>query len=57
MATESARVAFLTRYGEAFVPKGDSALQDGDQLHLFITRGDVERVERFLAAPPPSESS
>ncbi|HWC35912.1 MAG TPA: TrkA family potassium uptake protein [Mycobacteriales bacterium] len=55
LATESARVAFLTRYGEAFVPKGDTALQDGDQLHIFVTRGDIERTEQFLAAPPPSE--
>jgi trk system potassium uptake protein len=52
LATETSRVAFLTRYGEAFVPKGDTALQDGDQLHLFITRDDLTRTEQFLAAPP-----
>ena len=57
LATESARVAFLTRYGEAFVPKGDTALQDGDQLHLFVTRGDIQRTEQFLAARPPADHS
>src|SRR6201999_2357722 len=52
LATEGARVAFLTRYGEAFVPRGETALQDGDQLHLFVQRDEVERVEQFLAAAP-----
>jgi trk system potassium uptake protein TrkA len=52
LATEGTRVAFLTRYGEALLPTRDSALQDGDQLHLFVVRGDIERVERILAAAP-----
>lgn len=51
-ATEGVRVGFLTRYGEAMLPKHDTALQDGDQLHVLVNRGDVERVEAVLAAPP-----
>jgi trk system potassium uptake protein len=50
--TEGIRVAFLTRYGEAVLPTRETALQDGDELHLLVIRGDIERVEAILAAPP-----
>jgi trk system potassium uptake protein TrkA len=51
-ATEGIRVAFLTRYGEAVLPTRETALQDGDQLHLLVIRSDIERVEAILATPP-----
>jgi trk system potassium uptake protein TrkA len=51
-AAEGTRVAFLTRYGEAVLPTRDSALQDGDQLHVLAIRGDLERIEAILAADP-----
>src|SRR4051794_13069510 len=49
------RVAFVTRYGDAVLPTGSTALQDGDLLHLLIPRGDVERVTALFAADPRSE--
>jgi trk system potassium uptake protein len=51
-AAEGTRVAFITRYGEAMLPTRDTALQDGDLLHLLIVRDDLERIEAVLAAAP-----
>jgi trk system potassium uptake protein len=49
---EGMRVAFLTRYGEAVLPTRDTALQDGDHLHVLIVRSDISRVEDLLASAP-----
>jgi trk system potassium uptake protein TrkA len=54
-ATRS-RVAFLTRYGEVVLPTRESALQDGDQLHLLITRTEIKQVEDVLRAEPEEQS-
>lgn len=51
-ATEGLRVAFLTRYGEAILPTRSTAIQDGDQLHVLVLRGDIARIEAVLAQPP-----
>jgi trk system potassium uptake protein TrkA len=51
-AAAGTRVAFLTRYGEAVLPTRDTALQDGDQLHVMVVRADLERIEAVLAAEP-----
>jgi trk system potassium uptake protein TrkA len=55
-AVDGTRIAFMTRYGEAVLPTRESVLQDGDQLHVIVLRGDVERIEAILAAPPTEES-
>lgn len=52
-----ARVAFLTRYGDALLPESSTALQDGDLLHLLTSRSDVDRVAGVLAADPAAEES
>jgi trk system potassium uptake protein TrkA len=49
------RVAFLTRYGDAMLTKPDTALQDGDVLHVISSRQDIERVAELLAAAPGAE--
>jgi trk system potassium uptake protein len=49
---DGTRVAFLTRYGEAVLPTRDSALQDGDQLHVFVVREDIGKIETILAEAP-----
>jgi trk system potassium uptake protein TrkA len=54
-AAEGVRVGFLTRYGEAMLPTRDSALQDGDQLHLLLRRSDIEKVEQLFAAAPEEQ--
>jgi trk system potassium uptake protein len=48
-----ARVAFLTRYGDAMLVTETSALQDGDLLHVLVNRADIERVAQLLSAEPP----
>jgi trk system potassium uptake protein TrkA len=55
-AIEGTRVAFLTRYDEAILPTRNTALQDGDQLHLLVARGNIDRVEQLLASPPDEHS-
>jgi trk system potassium uptake protein len=55
-AVEGTRVAFLTRYDEAILPTRNTALQDGDQLHLLVARGNIDRVEQALANPPDEHS-
>jgi trk system potassium uptake protein TrkA len=54
-ACNGLRVGFLTRYGEALLPTRETALQDGDQLHVLIRRADIERVESLLAAAPEEQ--
>lgn len=49
------RVAFLTRYGTAMLPKPTTALQDGDQLHLLAGRDELERVTALLGADPTEQ--
>jgi trk system potassium uptake protein TrkA len=54
-ATTGLRVGFLTRYGEGILPTTDTALQDGDQLHLLIDRSELARIEQFLGEPPEEQ--
>jgi trk system potassium uptake protein TrkA len=54
-AATGARVAFLTRYGDAMLPQSETALQDGDVLHVLVARTDVIRVTEILADDPKQE--
>jgi trk system potassium uptake protein len=51
-----ARVAFVTRYGDAMLVDDSTALQDGDLLHLLIARAKIERVADVLARQPEEQS-
>lgn len=51
-----ARVAFLTRLGEGFLPKPDTVFQEGDLMHVVTRVDDIATVERLLAGPPPKET-
>lgn len=46
------RVAFLTRYGDAVLVDQQAVLQDGDLLHVLVSRGDIDRAVEALAAVP-----
>ena len=46
----SARVAFITRLGEALLPDEHTVLQEGDLVHLLIEEKKVSVVEKTLAA-------
>jgi trk system potassium uptake protein TrkA len=43
------RVAFLTRMGEALVPRADTVIQDGDIVHVMAHAGDLERINAAVA--------
>jgi trk system potassium uptake protein len=55
-AAEGLRIAFLTRYGEAVLPTRETALQDGDELHVLVVRGEIARFETLLATAPSEQS-
>jgi trk system potassium uptake protein TrkA len=48
----AARVAFVTRYGDAALVGPTTVLQDGDILHVLMARGDIERVAAVFASDP-----
>jgi trk system potassium uptake protein TrkA len=47
-----ARVAFLTRLGEGFIPEANTVLQDGDLVHMAILDSTLTSVEKTLAESP-----
>lgn len=46
----NARVAFLTRLGEAFIPDQHTVLQEGDLLHVIANDEDIDSVTATLDA-------
>jgi len=47
-----ARIAFVTRYGEATIPDSQMVMQENDLVHILYRVTDLDRVESVLAAPP-----
>jgi len=47
-----ARLAFITRYGTAFVPTDESVIQDGDIIHALFGQELRERVEQSFDNGP-----
>ena len=47
-----ARVAFITRLGEAMVPTVHTVLQDGDLIHLMAASKEIKNVELALSKSP-----
>ncbi|EYR63789.1 potassium transporter TrkA [Actinotalea ferrariae CF5-4] len=47
-----ARVAFLTRFGDAMLPSSETVFQEHDLLHVIATVEDVPRIERALTHAP-----
>ena len=41
-----ARVAYLTRFGEAIIPKADTVIQEGDLVHAAFPAAERDHVER-----------
>jgi len=46
-----ARIAFISRLGEAMVPGPSTVLQEGDVLHVVAEERDLERIAAALARP------
>ena len=47
-----ARIAFITRYGEALLPDADTVMQDGDLVHALFAPEAREHVERIFEHGP-----
>jgi trk system potassium uptake protein TrkA len=45
------RVAFLTRLGSGVLPESRTVLQDGDAVHVLMSRANRAAVEALLAQP------
>ena len=48
----NARVAFITRLGEAVLPDEHTVLQEGDLVHLLVNEKQVAATEKTLAKSP-----
>jgi trk system potassium uptake protein len=48
----NARVAFITRLGEAVLPDEHTVLQEGDLVHLLVNEKQVAETEKMLAISP-----
>ena len=51
-SSTKAKVAFITRLGEAMVPNEHTVLQDGDLIHVMVPTSEVKNVEITLANSP-----
>jgi trk system potassium uptake protein TrkA len=52
-----ARVAFLTRLGEAMLPTAQTVLQEGDLVHVMLRSDEVAVVEAAFAKGPEEAHS
>ncbi len=43
-----ARIAFISRLGQALMPEPGTVLQEGDMLHVIAEEGDLERITAQL---------
>jgi trk system potassium uptake protein TrkA len=48
-----ARIAFISRLGEAILPTPGTMLQEGDVLHVIAGESDLERIVAAFARPSP----
>ena len=51
-----ARVAFITRFGSAILPRPDTVVQDGDIIHALYLVDHREAVENIFETRPESSS-
>lgn len=49
------RVAFLTRYGDGFLPDPDTVVQDGDLIHVVMRTDEAGHVTSVLSKDPEVE--
>ena len=47
-----ARLAFLTRLGEAMLPRPDTVIQEGDLVHVLLLESEAKAVEAALGSEP-----
>lgn len=54
-AFAQARIAYLTRLGDAQLPGPDDVYQEGDEVHLVVQRERLPELEHRLDRTPPEE--
>jgi trk system potassium uptake protein TrkA len=47
-----ARVAFITRLGEALLPDEHTVLQEGDLVHVLVNEKKISEIEKTLSKSP-----
>jgi trk system potassium uptake protein TrkA len=47
-SASASRIAFITRYGQAFLPNPDTVLQEGDLVHSLFPADARDHVERVF---------
>ncbi|WP_019876848.1 potassium channel family protein [Sporichthya polymorpha] len=47
-----ARIAFLTRLGEGFLPTAETVLQEGDLVHVLLREDTADAAEAVFGAAP-----
>jgi trk system potassium uptake protein TrkA len=52
-AATGARVAFVTRLGEAVLPDTKTVIQDGDLVHVIMRDADADKIAAVYASGPP----
>lgn len=52
-SASGARVAYVTRLGDGFLPRADTVYQDGDLVHVLTTAAALTAVEGVLDQVPP----
>jgi trk system potassium uptake protein TrkA len=55
-SSTTARVAFITRLGEALIPDEHTVFQEGDLLHVMVLDEDLALVEKTLSQSPKDHS-
>jgi trk system potassium uptake protein TrkA len=51
-----ARIAYITRFGDAYIPSPLDVLQENDLLHVIVYTDQINEAQRILAtAPKPEE--
>lgn len=51
-----ARVAYVTRFGEAILPDAATAIQSGDDVHLLLALATERSATKAIAHPPKAAS-
>jgi trk system potassium uptake protein TrkA len=51
-----ARVAYVTRFGEAILPDAETAIQSGDDVHFLIASPTERSATKAIAHPPKAAS-
>jgi trk system potassium uptake protein TrkA len=54
--TARARVAFISRLGEALVPGPSLVLQEGDVVNVIAEEADIAEIARVFASPEPGKA-